>query len=185
MPYDPKKAVSFAQSKSGRYSDGECWTLAKDAIVDAGGAKPASIYVWGAVVQVAQLKVGDVLQFSSYAWLQQVTTEVVFSHPEGENQNEKVVSTTVDMMRGEPQHTAIVTNILSPGLVEVVEQNIPRVTGEVQIATLALIPRQFPTTTEVVRYQANINGKDVDATQTIKKSTKETVAHPPICYRPT
>ena len=186
MPYEPPKAVSFLQSKSGRYSNGECWTLAKDAVVSAGGTAPAptALYVWGAAVKMTDLQAGDVLQFSGYAWLQQEKTEVVFSHPEGDNQNETVVNTLVDMKRGGPQHTAIVINVLAPGLVEAIEQNIPAVTGGVQTVTLALSPRKFAPQTEVVKYRTNINGKDVDATQTITKTITETVNSPPRCYRP-
>ena len=37
MPYVATNAIAFAQRQTGRYRDGECWTLVEDAVVGAGG----------------------------------------------------------------------------------------------------------------------------------------------------
>ena len=39
MPYTAATAISFAQRQSGRYGDGECWTLVEAAIVGAVGGR--------------------------------------------------------------------------------------------------------------------------------------------------
>ena len=47
--------------------NGECWTAADSAIREIGAARPGSdLYVWGSVVQQANLQPGDILQFSQF-----------------------------------------------------------------------------------------------------------------------
>jgi len=90
MAYNANNAVIFATGKSGRYGDGECWTLVEDAVVGAGGKSSrvltpnfsaTSSYVWGTVVQPSGLQPGDVLQFSNYSWTR--TVEVDVTNPDG------------------------------------------------------------------------------------------------------
>ena len=65
MAYNGPNAVAFAQRQSGRYGDGECWTLMEDAVVGAGGRSsrgqtphfsPTASYVWGTVVAAGSLQ---------------------------------------------------------------------------------------------------------------------------------
>ena len=62
MPYTAAAAVAFAQRQSGRYGDGECWTLVEAAVTGAGGKSsipqtpnfgPNVSYVWGAATTLA------------------------------------------------------------------------------------------------------------------------------------
>jgi hypothetical protein len=55
------KVLAFAQSKLGQQvGNGECWTLANEALI-AAGAKPANGYTFGQVV--TQPVPGDIIQF--------------------------------------------------------------------------------------------------------------------------
>jgi hypothetical protein len=196
MPYDAQKALNFAQAKSGRYRDGECWTLVEDAVVGAGGVSstkltpnfsPAASFVWGTPVQASQLKPGDVLQFTGYDWTRTVVTDVTMppNHEKGGD-----VSTAIEGgKRGEPQHSAIVVNVISPGVVDVIEQNIPATSGPVQTIRLVLIarPKTETTTRETIRYKdaGDPDGQRELTGDVITKVTiTETVLHPPKCYRP-
>jgi hypothetical protein len=183
MPYDATKALTFAKGKSGRYGDGECWTLIEDAVTGAGGTsskkltpnfRPTSSFVWGNVVQASQLKPGDVLQFSGYDWTQTITTDITL--PPGSATGGSTDTKTVQELRGQPQHTAMVVNVVSPGVVDVVEQNIPPVSGPVQVVRLVLIARQK---TETTTREQTPKGEIVTVV-----TTTETVRAAPRCYRP-
>ena len=180
MPYTATTAIAFAQRQTGRYLDGECWTLVEDAVVGAGakssrGLTPnfsaTSAYVWGTVVPVNGLIAGDVLQFSGYVWDRSVTVDV--TNPDGSGPTD---TQTRQEGRGSPQHTALVVRVISTGMVEVVEQNIPRGTGPVQTVELALIA---PAPTTVTTRQQRSDGVVVTVT-----TTTHTVRNPPTCYRP-
>jgi hypothetical protein len=89
-----------------------------------------------------------------------------------------------------PQHTAIVVNVVSPGIVDVIEQNMPATTGPVQTVQLVLIarPKSETTTRQTVTYKENVDGAEprtLTGDIVTKVTITETVAHPPICYRPT
>jgi hypothetical protein len=180
MAYNGPNAVAFAQRQSGRYGDGECWTLVEDTIVGAGGKSsrvltpnfgPLSSYVWGAVVTQAALQPGDALQFTRYSWTQTVTTAV--NNPDGSGTDD---SRTETQTRGAPNHSALVVRVLNSGLVEVIEQNIPTRTGQVQTIALALTAPPDSTTTTTTPVAG---GNRVTVT-TVSHSVTGTVA----CYRP-
>lgn len=57
--------LRFAQGKVGQQvGDGECWTLADQAL-RATGAKPAEGYTFGKVVSSRDVRPGDIVQFTS------------------------------------------------------------------------------------------------------------------------
>lgn len=180
MPYNAATAVSFAQGKSGRYRDGECWTLVEDAVVGAGGVSSRSLtpnfsassaYVWGNVVQVNAIQAGDVLQFRNYSWEQSITTDI--TNPDGSGStNTRLQQET----RGAPNHSALVVRSLGSGMVEVIEQNIPSGSGPVQTVQLLLSARA-PTT--VTTRTPGSGGEVVTIT-----STTHVVRNPPTVYRP-
>ena len=180
MPYSATNAVAFAGRQNGRYRDGECWTLVEDAVVGAGGRSsrgqtpnfgPNASYVWGTVVQAAALQAGDVLQFSRYSWTRTVVVDE--TNPDGSG---SVGETSTEQGRGTPQHTAMVVRLVSPGIVEVVEQNIPGGSGPVQTIELVL-STQPP---RIVRtQQAVAGGMRVTVT-----TTTDRVVNAPRCYRP-
>lgn len=180
MPYNAATAVAFAQRPIGRYRDGECWTLVEDAIVGAGGRSsrgqtpnfgPNASYVWGTVVQVNALQAGDVLQFNRYDWTRTVTVDV--TNPDGSGSED---TTDAQEFRGMPHHSAIVVRVVSLGIVEVVEQNIPPVTGGVQTVELVLTAPAARTTTT-----REPSGTGFIVTVT---TTTDQVVNPPRCYRP-
>jgi hypothetical protein len=181
MPYTAANAISFSQRQTGRYRDGECWTLIEDAVVGAGGRSSRVLtprfsahasFVWGTVVAVTALLPGDVLQFSRYSWTRTTRTEV--TNPDGSGSTDEAFRTET---RGAPQHTAMVVRVVSSGIVEVIEQNVPSVTGNVQTVTLALSasPRRVTTTRTPVP-----GGGETVTTVTVT----DTVTNPPRCYRP-
>ncbi|MFT4151793.1 MAG: hypothetical protein QM656_16450 [Paracoccaceae bacterium] len=180
MPYDANNAVAFARRPTGRYRDGECWTLIEDAVTGNGGRSsrgltpnfsPSASYVWGTAIAINALQAGDVLQFSHYRWTRSVTVDV--TNPDGSGSTDTQDHAEV---RGDPQHTAMVVRVVSAGIVEVVEQNIPRVTGPVQVVQLVLTAPA--TRTETTR-SPNGSGQTVTVT-----TTTDTVSNPPRCYRP-
>ena len=175
MPYTAATALAFAQRQSGRYGDGECWTLVEAAIVAAGGKSsipqtpnfgPNVSYVWGSAINVAALQAGDVVQYQNYAWTQ--TTRVDTTSPAGSGftENDRTEG------RGLPHHSGLVIRVISSGMVEVIEQNIPPRTGPVQTIQLALTA---PATTTV----STQSGSTVTVT-TISHSVSGVVR----CYRP-
>lgn len=175
MPYSPATAIAFAQHQSGRYGDGECWTLVEAAVTGAGGKSsipqtpnfgPNVSYVWGTTITVAALQAGDVVQYQNYSWTQ--TTRIDTDSPAGTSFSEN--SRTEG--RGLPHHSGLVIRVISPGMVEVIEQNIPPRSGPVQTIQLALSAPA--TTTETTR-----SGSTVTVT-TISHSVSGVVR----CYRP-
>lgn len=180
MAYNGPNAVAFAQRQSGRYGDGECWTLVEDAVVGAGGRSsrgltpnfgPNASYVWGTPVTQAALQPGDALQFTRYSWTQTITTDV--TNPDGSG---SVDTRTETQTRGAPNHSALVVRSLNSGLVEVIEQNIPTRTGRVQTIALALSAPADSTTTT----QTPMAGGNRVTVVTTTHSVSGSVA----CYRP-
>jgi hypothetical protein len=193
MPYDAAKAIAAAQAPVGRYKDGECWTLMEDAVVGAGGKSskvltpkfaPDASFVWGAPVTVANLKPGDVLQFSAYKWEQSSVVETTFVPRHDDNPDTVEPGSSALEERGSPQHSAMVVRVISPGVVDVVEQNVPEVTGPVQTVRLVLIAGPAKVTTEVLEFETAINNVTTKVKRTIKTTTTEVVSFPPRCYRP-
>jgi hypothetical protein len=87
--------------------DGECWTAADSAIREIGAARPGSdLYVWGSVVQHADMQPGDILQFSQFT--------VTVNQEDG---------SWAQLSFGAPRHTAIVESVNSDGSVNLLQQN--------------------------------------------------------------
>ncbi|MGL5010087.1 MAG: hypothetical protein ACRC6I_09400 [Paracoccaceae bacterium] len=193
MPYSATNALAFCQRQTGRYRDGECWTLMEDAVVAAGGQSsikltprfsPAASFVWGDTVAVGSLQPGDVLQFSGYKWEQTTVVETTFHPKDPDNPDTTETLPSAVQERGAPQHSAMVVKVISAGVVEVIEQNIPRGTGPVQTVQLVLIPGQAKVTTETEEFDTAFDGKPGKLKRTIKKTTTEVVTAAPRCYRP-
>lgn len=175
MPYNAANAVAFAQRQSARYKDGECWTLVEDAVVGNGGKSSIGLtpnfgkdvsYVWGTTVNVQALQAGDVLQFVRYVWRK--TTRVDVNSPDGTSFSENFW----DEGRGMPHHSAMVVRVISTGIVEVIEQNIPPKTGPVQTFELVLTAPVASTTIT--------QDKGTTTTTKITHEVKGQV----LCYRP-
>jgi hypothetical protein len=180
MAYNATSAVSFCQRQIGRYRDGECWTLMEDAVVGNGGRSSRGLtphfsahasFVWGTVVAIGSLQAGDVLQFSGYSWTRTTATEV--ANADGSGSTDETFATEG---RGSPQHSAMVVRVISPGVVEVVEQNVPRITGNVQTVTLVLRAGEPQVTVSRVPARGGENVTTVTVT--------DSVTGAPRCYRP-
>lgn len=102
------RIVSYLTNKVGTaIGAGECWDAAENAIKDIGAARPGSdLYVWGTVVQQADLQPGDILQFSQFT--------VTVTQDDGSFEQNTF---------GAPRHTAIVESINSDGSVNILQQN--------------------------------------------------------------
>jgi hypothetical protein len=181
MPYVANTALTFAQRQINRYKNGECWTLVEDAIVGAGAKSSIGLtpkfgknvsYIWGTPVNIVSLRPGDVLQFQSYVWRK--TTRIDVSSAEGSKFSEDFF----DQVRGKAHHSALVVRVVSAGIVEVIEQNIPPVTGKVQTVELILIP---PAPTMDTQFTRDSEGKVIATT--ITKVTHE-VSGDINCFRP-
>jgi hypothetical protein len=62
------RVLRFAVERIGeQVGNGECWTLAADALVDAGGARPRG-YTFGEEIPLSRVVPGDILQFTSAKW---------------------------------------------------------------------------------------------------------------------
>jgi hypothetical protein len=95
------KILEFAVNHLGmQVGNGECWTLAEDALIYA-GAKPAVGYVFGDKISLSSAQPGDILQFES----------AVFVAP------------TYWMQMGFPHHTAIVDAVQGSQYV-ILQQNV-------------------------------------------------------------
>ena len=101
---------AYALSQFGaKVGNGECWTLANEAVRSAGGQPPSSadLYNWGTAIPLGQLARGDIIQFSSYS--------VRIEQTNGSWQ---------EFTRGAPRHTAIVETVRPNGEVVVLEANV-------------------------------------------------------------
>ena len=96
------KIVKFAEDHLGQQvGDGECWTLANEALIASGG-KPADGFVLGRELEPDEPPLpGDIMQFKS------VVLQDGFS----------------TIYLGEPDHTAIIEQVLGPQVYGVLEQN--------------------------------------------------------------
>ena len=103
-----KDIVTYLTGKIGDKIDaGECWDAAENGIKQVGAKRPTDdLYVWGSVVLHADMKPGDILQFSQF------TVKV-------ENEDGSWSENTF----GAPRHTAIVESINSDGSVNIIHQN--------------------------------------------------------------
>ena len=175
MPYTPATAIAFAQRQSGRYGDGQCWTLVEAAITGAGGRSsipqtpnfgPNVAYVWGDVVEVSRCEPGMWCNTrTSHGRRTRGSTPPARMAP-AFRENSRTEG------RGLPHHSGLVVRVISPGMVEVIEQNIPPRSGPVQTFQIALSAPA--TTTETTR-----SGTTVTVT-TISHSVSGIVR----CYRP-
>jgi hypothetical protein len=151
MAYDARlnaRIVTWLRARpvGSAYGNGECWTLAEDALIQAGARTSRQLtprfssradFVWGDVeTSLNEIHPGDIIQFVGYSAVL-TTTVADFLAPRG-----RVVSPTQTHGRG--HHTAIVLRVLVPGcLVEVIEQNVARlpVAGVPQSARVVQINR--------------------------------------------
>ena len=121
------RILAYVRAKVGNvHGDGECFTLADDALKDSGAKSAADFgkvapdvdYIWGKAVTRTDLKPGDVIQMKGY----RVDIEETTTNEEGG----KEIS---EIFEERPHHTAIVEAIGSDGRVTVLEQNHPVGTG--------------------------------------------------------
>lgn len=115
--------VAYPRQRLGEtVGNGECFTLADRALRHAGARSaadygeivPDADYVWGAAINLSELRPGDVIQFRNYRYDRTVDTE----NPDGSG------STTTDHQE-RPHHTAIVERVDGSGAITVLEQNAP------------------------------------------------------------
>ena len=117
------RILAFARQRIGQvHGDGECFTLADDALrnanaksaADFGKVGPDLDYVWGPAVARTALQPGDIIQMRDYR--ADFTTNT--NNPDGS-------SGTGTHFEERPHHTAIVESVSTEGRVTVLEQNFP------------------------------------------------------------
>src|SRR5688572_29468842 len=113
------QVVRFSRQRMGqRVGDGECFALADRALRHAGARSaddygtivPDADYVWGALVSLADVRPGDVVQFRDYRYDREVETQ---------NAAGSIVTNTDFQER--PHHTAIVERVDGNGAMTVLE----------------------------------------------------------------
>jgi hypothetical protein len=119
-----QQIMNFITQKMGtHHGDGQCFTLADDALKKAGAKSAADFgkvtddadYVWGTAVKLSDVKPGDLIQFRNYSYERKIRTD----NPDGswsESEDKK----------GRPHHTAIVEQVNGDGSLVVLEQNAPK-----------------------------------------------------------
>ena len=119
-----QQIMNFITQKMGtHHGDGQCFTLADDALKKAGAKSAADFgkvtddadYVWGTAVKLSDVKPGDLIQFRDYQYVRTIRTD----NPDG-SWSEK------DDKKGRPHHTAIVEQVNGDGSLVVLEQNAPK-----------------------------------------------------------
>ena len=115
-----QEVMAYATQRMGtRHGNGECFTLADDALKKAGAKSAADFgtvtenadYVWGTPVK-GDVKPGDLIQFRNYQYVRTIRT----TNSDG-SWSEK------DEKEGRPHHTAIVEQVNGDGSIVVLEQN--------------------------------------------------------------
>jgi hypothetical protein len=123
-PSIAERILGFTRRNRGqRVGDGECFTLADQALrgagarsaADYGGVSPNADYVWGDAVALTAVRPGDVVQFRDYQYQRDVERQ----HPDGSSESETQVEER-------PHHTAIVETVGANGEITVLEQNAPQ-----------------------------------------------------------
>ncbi|HTU99750.1 MAG TPA: hypothetical protein VMF13_04375 [Luteitalea sp.] len=118
-----QRILVFASGKLNTvHGNGECFTLADDALkgsgaksaADFGRVAPDVDYVWGTAVTRANLQPGDVLQMKNY----RVDIEETIAKSDGSAEIN-------DIFEERPHHTAILESVGADGRVTVLEQNHP------------------------------------------------------------
>lgn len=116
-----QEVMAYATQRMGtRHGNGECFTLADDALKKAGAKSAADFgtvtedadYVWGTAVKLGDVKPGDLIQFRNYQYVRTIKT----TNADG-SWSEK------DEKEGRPHHTAIVEQVNGDGSIVVLEQN--------------------------------------------------------------
>jgi hypothetical protein len=133
--------VAFAMRAEGReVGDGECYSLADQALSNA-GAKSASSYtditpdgdyVWGKPVRLDAARPGDILQFRNFRILRRVTTTL-------RGADGSVSYTQSQVVEERDHHTAIVTGNFGTSLA-IAEQNVEPLGRIVQRNMIAVVP---------------------------------------------
>jgi len=121
------RIVAYARQRRGQvHGNGECFTLADDALRNAGAhsashygqVTPDADYVWGTAISQTDLRPGDVIQMRDYHCDLETRTE----NPDGS-------ADIVTREESRPHHTAIVESVGANGVVMVLEQNFPEGTA--------------------------------------------------------
>ncbi len=129
------KVKTFADGKKDQMvGDGECFTLADQALKDAGAKSAADYgavtadadYVWGKETTKALVQPGDILQFRNYKFeitTKTKTTKTYKGHPKYKDQSTEGEDWATQSQE-RPHHTAIVASKDSSSQWTILEQNI-------------------------------------------------------------
>ena len=139
-----QKVLVWARGRMGKQvGRGECWDLAHQALVNAGGASSTTTgddddYDWGEEISVNDVRAGDILQFRDY----EVTTTVETTY---EFDDGSEVTETEEKTAERGHHTAIVDHVIDTQQLTILEQHVKPLGKRVQKHTLPT--RDIPATT--------------------------------------
>ncbi len=173
------KVVIWVRSHIGQMvGDGECWTLAEEALKKNGGKTSNGLgpvsknadYVWGNKVAVTAISPGDILQFRNH----KVTTITILEYTFKDGATWTETQTDI-AERG--HHTAVVTGTINAiGFVKTLDQHVKPLGRKVQSKELYTrnVPAKITNTTQIRKhpYSNKMEIAKLKKTVTIKVSGK-------------
>lgn len=157
MSISSKILMYCSQRLNKKEGDGECWTLAENAVVSSGGKSskpqtpsfgPHANYVWGTPRNLGSGVPGYILQFKNYKWLSEISIKITF-------EDGSWFEETSSQSEIRPHHTVIFSKKLTGPFVEIIEQNAP-VGSSVHKTELVLksVPKNTVTTLEQKKHDS-------------------------------
>lgn len=145
-----QKVVIWARGKLGqKVGSGQCWDLADRALRHAGAQSSTTVgkdddYVWGAAVDLRDVRMGDIFQFRDFIVTTTTHTETTFDDGSTSfyDKEEKA---------RRPHHTAIVDHVLGGGDFVILEQHVKPLGDKVQRHNISTQSQTLPPQTSHVR----------------------------------
>jgi hypothetical protein len=193
-----QQIVTYVSGNIGtQVGDGECWTLAEQALAQAGaqtsrdimGASkvtPDADYVWGDKIAAKDITPGDILQFRDYVMKTRTVVSVLYKNlPQGVTISPNPVDESDDEETfDQKHHTSIAAKSYDNKRVAVLHQNVPPDGKKIQSGTLAMdsIDAKSTVTNETRTLKAG--DKNVTLSVTVTTTVTVTVTGTIWAYRP-
>ncbi|WP_295386165.1 hypothetical protein [uncultured Thiodictyon sp.] len=193
-----QKIVTYASGNIGtQIGDGECWTLAEQALAQAGAQTSRDImgagkvtpdvdYVWGEKIANKDITPGDIIQFRNYVMKTRTVVSVLYKNlPPGVTINPNPVDESDDEETfDQKHHTSIAVKSYNNKHVAVLHQNVPPDGKKVQEGTLAMenIGAKSTVTNETRTLKAG--DKNLTLSVTVTTTVTVTVQGTIWAYRP-
>jgi hypothetical protein len=161
------KVKTFAGGKKGQMvGDGECFTLADQALKDAGAKSAADYgkvtadadYVWGTETSKALVQAGDIVQFRNYKFeitTKTKTTKTYKGHPKYKDQSTDGEEWQTQSQE-RPHHTAIVSSKDSASQWTILEQNIAPMGSDTPVKQVQLNELHTADSTKTTKTESTV-----------------------------